>query len=442
MKNYVRLEDEINTSSLHSPSPLILEHYKNVPEINETNNRGERICRPLFSHSELFSREHINNGYCPSVEIQHTDKFDFQNKFIYSVFTHHNQKLWTKHLNLLPKKILDGVRNNKGVLVFDNSLEGNRIDGEWFIEPFYKSITELNLPPESIFFITNNLFAESDHDSWFCAQKQYNKKINLISFMYDVSNVKNLIIRKNLPSKVNIDDEIKYKSKRKDNIKHFLKINRTNRPERNLFMLFMNYHKLLDKSLISFPKLPDELYPKEFEKYLTEKNVKDLKSKVPFDIDETDKTNHGISGKGKNFFDADLPFQPIHYRNSFVSVIMAAFPFEQYACHLHASTFNPIYGGQPIIQFGPLHSLREMKKRGFKTFDSWWDESYDDESNGWKRFQKVMDITLKLSKLSYQEMLKMYIDMKDVLQHNVNVITNYNTKQVIYNKIFNKLGQL
>jgi hypothetical protein len=121
---------------------------------------------------------------------------------------------------------------------------------------------------------------------------------------------------------------------------------------------------------------------------------------------------------------------------------MAAFPFEQYACHLHGSTFYPIYCGHPIIQFGPLHSLREMKERGFKTFDKWWDESYDDESNGWKRFQKVMDITLKLSKLSYQEMLEMYIDMKDVLQHNVDNITNYNTKQVIYDKILNKLEQL
>ena len=49
--------------------------------------------------------------------------------------------------------------------------------------------------------------------------------------------------------------EYKYKSVNIFKIKHFLKINRTNRDERDVFMLFLNFEKLLDKCLVSFPEL-------------------------------------------------------------------------------------------------------------------------------------------------------------------------------------------
>ena len=277
--------------------------------------------------------------------------------------------------------------------------------------------------------------------TWFKNQKTYSEKMKIISFMWNVHDVKRLIQTKNLPTKVVMDDEIKYKSNRIDKIKHFLKINRTNRSERNIFMLFMNHHNLFEKSLVSFPHLPEDTYPNGFEKYLTQNNIQDLQSKVPFNIDRTDKDNQGPAGHGKGFFDADLPFQPIHYKNSFVSVVMGAFPFEPNACHLHSSTFNPMYCGQPIIQFGPYQSLKEMRERGFKTFGKWWDESYDDEHDGWKRLQKVMDVTLQISKLSNKEMLRIFIDMKDVLQHNVDLISNFDVKTQLHDRLFDDRPQ-
>ncbi len=421
----ISLINNFNKVSMHDPSQDIIDIYKHISEINELDNRGLPMCRPLFSHSSL-----------PDVlglKIVEEKTFKFDKPFVYSVFVHHNQKLWTKHIDLIPNDVLDGVRNGKGFLLFDNTVEGVRVDGEWFIDPLYKSISDLGLPPENIIFVTNNLLAEKTHDEY-----ERDKKIKLLSFMWNVYDVRQLIRCKNLPKKVNIQYEIEYKSKNLEKIKYFLKVNRTNRTERNIFMLFMNYHKLFDKSLVSFPSLPiEDEYPREFEKYLTKENVEDLKFKVPFDIDNTDETNHGDAGFGKGFFNADLPFQPVHYKNSFISVVMAAFPFIENACHLHSSTFNPIYCGHPIIQFGPHQSLREMRERGFKTFGKWWDESYDDEPNSWVRLEKVMDVVLEVSKLSQKELLKIYIDMKEVLQHNVDLITNFDVKSELHDRIFN-----
>ena len=52
-KFYIALTDKFNQVSLHNPSEEIINIYKGVPEINELDNRGFPICRPLFSHSSL-----------------------------------------------------------------------------------------------------------------------------------------------------------------------------------------------------------------------------------------------------------------------------------------------------------------------------------------------------------------------------------------------------
>jgi hypothetical protein len=419
----IALTDSFNQVSMHDPSQDIIDVYKHIPEITEKDNRGETICRPLFSHSSLPNTLDLDE-----VEV---DDFDFKSEFSYFVYVHHNQELWTKHLDLIPKKVLDGVRSGKGKLIFDNSLEGERIDGRFFINPFYESIDKLNLPTENIYFITNNLIAEKTHN-------EYNRKdkINVISIMWNVFDVQRLKKLKHLPNKINLPNELDYKEI--NSTKYFLKINRTNRVERDLFMMFLNFEKLLDKCLISFPELYIEKnYPNQFYKYTQQENINDLKSKLPFDIDETDETNQGPAGYGEGFFNADLPFQPIHYKNSFISIVMCAFPFEKNAYHLHSSTFNPMYCGHPIIQFGPHKTLEVMKEYGFKTFNKWWDESYDDEKDDWKRLKMIMDLALKISKIDNNILLGIYKNMKDVLQHNINVIENYDIKTNLYDRIYN-----
>ena len=64
--------------------------------------------------------------------------------------------------------------------------------------------------------------------------------------MWNVFDIQRLKGEKNLPMKVRADMEYKYKSVNIFKIKHFLKINRTNRDERDIFMLFLNF-EILDK---------------------------------------------------------------------------------------------------------------------------------------------------------------------------------------------------
>ena len=94
-----------------------------------------------------------------------------------------------------------------------------------------------------------------------------------------------------------------------------------------------------------------------------------------------------------------------------------------------------MYCGHPVIQFGPKGHLKELRRRGFKTFSKWWDESYDDITYDWERFEAVCNLVHLVSTKSQEELLEMYKDMKDVLQHNSNFIYNYDIPNNLTNKV-------
>jgi len=92
--------------------------------------------------------------------------------------------------------------------------------------------------------------------------------------------------------------------------------------------------------------------------------------------------------------------------------------------------------GQPLI-------LKYLKRLGFKTFDKWWDESYDTIFK--KSLNPVQNIALrtesvvveieKLCKLDMEEINLMYEDMKEVLEHNYNHINKLASKEYFLKKL-------
>lgn len=90
----------------------------------------------------------------------------------------------------------------------------------------------------------------------------------------------------------------------------------------------------------------------------------------------------------------------------------------------------------PFVFVGEPNSLEIIHNLGFKTFDKWWDESYDNEPDDWKRLQMIIDLVLKLSDYDEKDLLHMYQDMKKTLQHNMDLIENYDVKTNLYDRIF------
>ena len=89
-------------------------------------------------------------------------------------------------------------------------------------------------------------------------------------------------------------------------------------------------------------------------------------------------------------------------------------------------TFRAISMGQPFILLAQSNTLDILKKYGFKTFDKWWDESYDSEQDDVKRFELVRKTILKLNDKSIEELSDMYREMIPILIHNFENIFKLN----------------
>ena len=95
---------------------------------------------------------------------------------------------------------------------------------------------------------------------------------------------------------------------------------------------------------------------------------------------------------------------------------------------LHSSTFNPIYCGHPIIQYGPYRALKVLKERGFKTFEKCWDESYDEISDNGERFVALCNELDRIKNIPLDEIHKWYISIKDRLIYNRNHYLSFGEK--------------
>jgi len=78
---------------------------------------------------------------------------------------------------------------------------------------------------------------------------------------------------------------------------------------------------------------------------------------------------------------------------------------------------RPIIAKTPFIVMGPINYLDNLKKLGFKTFNQWWDESYD-QLEGSNRIEKIKILLTQIMSWPQEKMQQVLIEMEKVLEHN------------------------
>lgn len=101
----------------------------------------------------------------------------------------------------------------------------------------------------------------------------------------------------------------------------------------------------------------------------------------------------------------------------FVNIVTETL-FDDQSIFLTEKTYKPIYLCQPFIIFGNPNSIKKLKKLGYKTFDKWWDESYDCEMDINKRFKKIVSILEKISEWNMEKCFEIKKEMEEILLHN------------------------
>lgn len=126
--------------------------------------------------------------------------------------------------------------------------------------------------------------------------------------------------------------------------------------------------------------------------------------------------------KNNNHPDWEYQIYPRLYKDTFCSIVnLGAFgnPFAAY----DEKPLNAIKNWKPFVLVGPTGSLELMQKDGFKTFNNFWDESYDQETDPEKRLVKIFDVIEHINSFTIEELQDMYKSMESILTHNYKLIS-------------------
>ena len=82
---------------------------------------------------------------------------------------------------------------------------------------------------------------------------------------------------------------------------------------------------------------------------------------------------------------------------------------------------------QPFLVVAPPYYLREIRNMGFKTFDGFIDESYDEELDDKIRLEKVIKEIIRISNIPIELLLNKLKEYEDVLLYNQMKLLSINT---------------
>lgn len=128
---------------------------------------------------------------------------------------------------------------------------------------------------------------------------------------------------------------------------------------------------------------------------------------------------HTLSNDYRSIF-VDIISEPNNIGNSF-------YPTEKFA--------RAVLCKKPFIVMAPKHYLKYLKQMGFKTFNSWWSESYDD-LEAKDRYFAILQLIDQIASLTINQLEELNSEILSVTEHNYQLLVNGN-----YNKIITPINE-
>jgi len=328
------------------------------------------------------------------------------------------QKPFTRYLTEVQKRQMQA---RKCLLVLDSSLEGYHDEKLW--PWFHQVMAESNLPIDCLVFITGNYIASEQYDAW-CKENNITVKLKVIGHCHFEKAVGSKFIH-GLAGPLSVNKHIDYKGN--NETLTFNVLQKRPRLHRCWFYSTLKYEGFLTKGIFSMQKIPFD-HPDDYEiegkKYSYDLDF--IRSELPwgprndehsdsfyierFNYDECLKTWVTVVSEA-SFFDSD--------NTRFVS----------------EKTFKAIASRSPFIIFGNRGSLQTLKELGYKTFDRWWDESYDDLPT-WERYDAIIKTMHDIHAI--EDKMAMFSEMREVLDYNFyNLMKNSSQPNVSWREFTN-----
>ena len=103
--------------------------------------------------------------------------------------------------------------------------------------------------------------------------------------------------------------------------------------------------------------------------------------------------------------------------------------------YLTEKTFRAILHKRPFVILGAPGSVNQMKKIGFKTFDSLWSEDYDSIKDPNERMRAVVDIVKEIGALSSDQLKDLMYSVQDVVEFNYKFYVEAFSDSILNNRL-------
>lgn len=173
------------------------------------------------------------------------------------------------------------------------------------------------------------------------------------------------------------------------------------------------------------------------ENHHTVKNENDLINLTNFldnNYEHIHKNGFKVDVQDMNFNQAPC-INPFFYNKSYISVVVETEIYNG-VLYLTEKIFKPIAVGHPFIVVGSRHTLQKLKDLGYRTFDRWWDESYDNHPEWQDRVYSVYRLMEYLSMLPISTIHKMVQEMQEVVEHNARLFMDTSRFREEYDYLF------
>lgn len=427
--------------------------YHRLREIENKYQIKFPVIRSKDESEELYNvLEHFNSQNFESIlgsgEIMFQsglfdDIYERKINFIYPVVLYNND-LFVKYNTMdLDPKLVSSIKDKYGKLCIIQPTEGffgsNYNDYIW-VSNLQK---KYGFEKDDTIIVTCNMIANDIYNDL------VNKKIiddNFTIFCYSYFQHNIWFTPGGRISDKNVKDELKRvfnlfleKNKTEKKEFHFLSFNRVIKPHRvAIFGEIMSNENLKSKSIVTMGGTLDERkdlllgnilwYVKDEYKHSKERLVnffKDYDSTIHYTYDEPDLENNKAA-----------IFNQEAHGKTFLNIVTESLIYEN-TVFFSEKIYKPMLAAQPFILFGNPYSLKILKKQGFQTFDKWWDESYDNETDFTKRLEKIVDVMNEISTWSLEKCFQVTNEMEDVLINNINVMLDHKELIEVY-KVLNK----
>lgn len=326
------------------------------------------------------------NFYEEFVEFSQKEEINDKN-YVYLInvfdpnFFRRNEKIGFKCIS---EKYIGDIKNGLCKLILVNGLEGyigseNNDD----LEILDSWIKEINISPKSVFLLSGNLFIDE-----IAKNRGIEYKCVPISIF---DNWVNYHLMKERTGPISFNP--------RDNKFLYLSYNRNVRPHRIHFLSNMLSKNLLDLGKVSLNKFSytenlDDDHP-----------ISQLQKRTPIEIDR------GLDYNWAN----DIALQD--YEDTFISIVTESLT-DKYTLFLSEKIWKPISCGHPFMVLGNKGTLKKLKEFGFKTFEKWFDESYDNEEEMNVRSQMITNEIEKFKDKTIEELKEIRNEMIEVCEYN------------------------